>query len=225
QAVDVAYGVAEFQRIGDRFWQFDTGERVFVEGPFQAFDRRAAHVMAAIAAYAHAGDEVFGEDHALAAGTLAPEIFRHITPSEQVANFRADDFGQPTHAMDLVAFDSRRIVTVMVGAIRFGDGGGTMLPLPVICCRGTVLELPGKAESNGAARPPRRASPRQFQHIPGQDIALNFVRPGVDRRRSRLQEQPGRIEFLTALQRTHASTILARDVEHRFGDALEQLGL
>ena len=98
QAIDVAFGVTEFQRIADRFGQFDAVERVLVEGPFQAFDRGAAHVMAAIGADPHVGDEVFVEDHALAAGTLAPEIFRHVPPREQVANFRADHFGQPTHA-------------------------------------------------------------------------------------------------------------------------------
>ena len=76
QAVGIAFGVAEFQRIGDCFGQFDAGVAVLVEDPVQALDGGAAVVVAAIGADLHVGHEVFGEDHALAAGALAPRDCR-----------------------------------------------------------------------------------------------------------------------------------------------------
>jgi hypothetical protein len=97
QAVGVALGVAEAQRVDDRLGQFDAGVGVLVERPVQALGRTGAQVVAAMGADLAVGRQVAMEDHLLAGGALVPQIVRHGGPREQSADFRSDVFGEPAH--------------------------------------------------------------------------------------------------------------------------------
>ena len=101
EAVGVAPLVAEFQRIDRHLGDGDVEPGLAVEHRLQPRRRAHAHVV-----FGAGNDElvrldVLVEDELPGLGALDPEILRHLAASEEVADLRPDDVGDPVHRVTL----------------------------------------------------------------------------------------------------------------------------
>src|SRR6185437_5936160 len=83
-----------------------------------------------------------------------------------------------------------------------------------------------KASSAAFGHQPRRQSALgQFQNVLRKNIPLDLIRSSVNRRRPRLNEQPGWVQLTVAVQFPELASMLAGNFQHCLSDALVKLGL
>ena len=65
----------------------------------------------------------------------------------------------------------------------------------------------------------------QFQNVLRKNIPLDLIRSSVNRRRPRLNEQPGWVQLTVAVQFPELTPMLAGNFQHCLGNALVEFGL
>jgi hypothetical protein len=105
QAMAVALGVSELQRIGFGLEDWNIGPLTLVEGQRQALERLQAHVMTGAWDHPLVSLNVLLEHHLPGARALDPEVVRRI-PLEQDFDL-GRDIGNPAHAAFLPYLPAR----------------------------------------------------------------------------------------------------------------------
>ena len=101
ETVDVAALVAELERIGGDLGNGDVFPFLLVEDRLHARHRAHAHVVVRAGDDERIGLDVLEEHELPALRALDPKVLRRFAATEEVANLRPDDVGDPVHTRAL----------------------------------------------------------------------------------------------------------------------------